>query len=219
MTSIKVDRRVRRWAEQRWLTDATLRASGVELASKATAGGIDSVGDFQAVASRIKKFDDMHRELAAQARKREAKAVAFEKQDRPVSARESYIIASLLWSAAQWPLFEINDDYTVYEEAMNRTYGRFIRLMDRPIERIEIPFAGKSLPGYLHLPHVPAVGERFPVVIAIGGLDTNKETQVAIYGDRCLARGMAVFAYDGRSHAAESCPAILQTAADVHGGP
>ncbi|HTI88588.1 MAG TPA: alpha/beta hydrolase [Alphaproteobacteria bacterium] len=197
MTSIKVDRRVRRWAEQRWLTDATLRASGVELASKATAGGVDSIGDFQSVARRIKKFDDMHRELAAQARKREARAAAFEQQDRPVSARESYIIASLLWSAAQWPLFEINDDYTAYEEAMNRTYGRFVRLMDRPIERIEIPFGGKSLPGYLHLPHVPAVGERFPLVIAIGGLDTNKETQVAIYGDRCLARGMAVFAYDG----------------------
>jgi dienelactone hydrolase len=216
MTSIKVDRRVRRWAEQRWLTDATLKASGVELASKAFAGGIDAVGDFQAVARRIKKFDDMHRELAAQARKREARAAAFEKQDRPESARESYIIAALLWSAAQWPLFDINDDYTAYEQAMNRTYERFVALMDRPIERIEVSFAGTSLPGYLHLPRVPAPGERFPLVIAIGGLDTNKETQVAIYGDRCLARGMAVFAFDGPGQGEAIARGIFVTP-DNHG--
>ena len=197
MTSVKVDRRVKRWAEQRWLTDATVRTAGVEFAPKATAGGAESLAEFQAVARRIRKFDDTHRELAAQARKREAKALAFERDKRTVAARESYLIASLLWGAAQWPLFEVNGLYRTYEERMNHCYLRFIRFMARPIERIEFPFQNKSLPGYLHLPWKPEKGEKFPAVLAIGGLDTNKETQVAIYGDRCLERGMAVLAIDG----------------------
>lgn len=179
------------------MVDATIKTAGIEFAPKAAAGGAEALAEFQAVARRVGKFDDMHRELAAQARKREAKAVAFEQHGRSVSARESYLIASLLWSAAQWPLFEVNPSYMAYEEGMNRTYRKFIQHMDRPIERVEIPFGDKSLPGYLHLPSPPKSGERFPVILAIGGLDTNKETQVSMYGDRCLTRGMAVLAIDG----------------------
>jgi dipeptidyl aminopeptidase/acylaminoacyl peptidase len=197
VTSANVDRRVRRWGEQRWMIDATIKTSGVEFAPKAAAGGHESLAEFQTVARRIRKFDDMHRELAAQARKRETKALAFEREERFVAARESYLIASLLWSAAQWPLFEVNDFYRMYEERMNDAYQRFIRYAPRPIERIELPFGSTSLPGYLHLPRAPAGGEHFPAIIAIGGLDTNKETQVGIYGDRFLERGIAVFAIDG----------------------
>lgn len=188
---------MRRWAEQRWLIDATIKTSGVEFAPKAAAGGHEALSEFQAVARRIRKFDDMHRELAAQARKREARALAFEREERFVAARESYLLSALLWSAAQWPLFEVNELYHAYEERMNDTYQRFIRYAGRPIERVELPFGGHSLPGYLHLPRTPITGERFPAILAIGGLDTNKETQVSIYGDRFLERGIAIFAIDG----------------------
>src|SRR5205823_6322024 len=102
-----------------------------------------------------------------------------------------------LWSAAIWPLFELNETAASYERRMILCYGKFASLMDRPVERVEIPFAGKSLPAWLHLPHRQATDERFPAVLVIGGLDTNKEIQVALHGDRLLARGMAVLALDG----------------------
>jgi dienelactone hydrolase len=188
---------VRRWAEQRWLIDQSVRTSGVEVAPKAAAGGLDAMADFQAAVRRMRGFDDIDREFAAQARKRQAKAAAFEQDGRRNSAGESYFIAALLWSAAIWPLFEVTDTADAYEHQMNDCYDKHIACSDRPIARVEIPFAGKSLPAYLHLPHLPAPGEKFPCLIAIGGLDTNKETQVALYGDRALVRGMAVLALDG----------------------
>jgi pimeloyl-ACP methyl ester carboxylesterase len=197
VANLPIDKRVRRWGEQRWLIDANIRAQGVETTSKAIAGGPDSLADFQSAARRIKRFDDMDREFAAQARKRQARAEAFEADGRLVAARESYMTAALLWSAAQWPIFEINDTVLDYEEQMNHCYGRFMRHMNRPILRADVPFGDKILPAYLHLPYEPRAGERFPAVIAIGGLDGTKETMVFIYGDRYLERGMAVLALDG----------------------
>ena len=54
----------------------------------------------------------------------------------------------------------------------------------------------EAIPGWLHLP--PGYkGGRIPAVIAIPGMDSFKEIQVALYGDRFLNRGMAVLAIDG----------------------
>src|SRR5881227_2777557 len=51
-------------------------------------------------------------------------------------------------------------------------------------------------PAWFHLP--PGYnGGRIPAVIAIPGMDSFKEIQVALYGDRFLNRGMAVLAIDG----------------------
>ena len=216
MTSANVDSRVRRWAEQRWMIDHGVRTAGIEFAPKAAAGGIEAMSDFQAAVRRMRSFDDIDRELAAQARKREAKAAAYATEHRVESARESYFIAALLWSAAIWPLFEVNEAAETYEARMNECYSRFIAHMDRPIERVEIPFAGKSLPAYLHLPREPAPGERFACLLAIGGLDTNKETQVALYGDRALARGMAVLALDGPGQGEAIARGLFVTASN-HG--
>ena len=59
-----------------------------------------------------------------------------------------------------------------------------------------MPFADKAIPAWLHLP-VGYAGGRIPAVIAIPGMDSFKEMQVALYGDRFLNRGMAVLAIDG----------------------
>ncbi|HXQ53564.1 MAG TPA: alpha/beta hydrolase, partial [Stellaceae bacterium] len=56
---------------------------------------------------------------------------------------------------------------------------------------------GRSLPAYLHLPRKPTSGEKFPCVMAIGGMDGTKENSAAMYGDKLLERGIAIFAVDG----------------------
>jgi dienelactone hydrolase len=146
---------------------------------------------------RVRKFADMHREFAAAARRRESTAEAVEKQGRLVSARESYVIAAMLYSAARWPIFENNAMTIGYNSRMVACYDKFAAHMNRPVERIEIPFQGKVLPGYLHLPHKPAPGEKFPLAIGIDGMDGSKEIMCSMYGDKFIERGMAHFIYDG----------------------
>ncbi len=202
MTSAKVGQRMKRWGEQRWILDAVIATVGPEwdqarLAAKARPGGREAAGEFRLAGSRMKKFDDIAREFAASARRREAKANALADQGRMVSAGESYIIASLLWASARWPIFEVNDEILGYEDRMNSCYDKFIAFASHPIERVELPFGDKSLPAFFHLPHKPKSGEKFPAILIIGGMDGSKENMVSIYGDPLLSRGMAVLALDG----------------------
>jgi dienelactone hydrolase len=202
MMRAKTEQMVKRWKEQRWLMDSIIQAVGMEwdqprLGYTMYPAGPDAVADFRTVGMRVKKFADMHREFAAAARRRELKAENFEKQGRLVSARESYFIAAMLYSAARWPIFENNPTSIDYNTRMVNCYDKFAAFMNRPIERIEVPFAGKVLPGYLHLPRDPKPGEKFPLVIGIDGMDGSKEIMCSMYGDKFIERGMANFIYDG----------------------
>ena len=196
------EKKMKRWAEQRWILDAIVQSVGMEwdqprLGYTLFPCGPDAIGDFRMVGMRVKKFSDMHRELAGAARRRETKARAFEEQGREVSARESYFIASLLYSAARWPIFEASDLHIDYNTRMVACYDKYIEYAPRPIERVEIPFEGGVLPGYLALPNIPKEGEKFPCCIGIDGMDGSKEIMCSMYGDKMLERGMASFVYDG----------------------
>ena len=200
----KTESRVKRWSDQRWVVDTIIQAVGMEwdqprLRYTLYPCGPDAIGDFQTVSQRVKKFSDMHREFAAAAQRRESKAEAFKKEGRIVSARESFFIASLLWSSARWPIFENNDKSVEYNDRMVACYNQFAKYAPRPVERVEIPFGnrGKSLPGYLHLPHAPAPNEKFPCVLSVDGMDASKEIMCSMYGDKFLERGIANFVYDG----------------------
>lgn len=204
MMRARTEQRVKRWNDQRWVIDSVIQAVGVEwdqprLAYTLYPCGPDGTGDFRTVGMRVRKFADLHREFAAAARRREIKAEGFEAQHRLVAARESYFIAALLWSAARWPIFENNEKSIHYNARMVVCYDKFAQYASRPVRRIEIPFggAGKSLPGYLHLPREPKRGEKFPCVISVDGMDGSKEIMCSMYGDKFLERGIANFIYDG----------------------
>jgi fermentation-respiration switch protein FrsA (DUF1100 family) len=202
----KADGLMKRWQEQRWLLDTVIRTVGVEwdqprLAYMAAPAGPEAFGEFRLVGERVKKVADIDREFARGAVRREARAEAYEAADRPVAARESYLIAALLWASARWPIFEVNDRLLFLEERMNECYAKYAEHAAHPISRVKIPFDGKVLPAYMHLPHEPADGERFPCVISIPGMDSCKENGVSMYGDALLERGIAVLAVDGPGQA------------------
>ncbi len=181
MMRAKTEQKVKRWKDQRWLIDTVIQAVGMEwdqprLNYTMYPAGVDAIGDFRTVGTRVRKFADMHREFAAAGHRREIKAQGFEKQGRTVSARESYFIAALLYSAARWPIFENNEKSIAYNERMVACYDKFAAMMNRPVIRVEVPFGDKSLPGYLHLPHEPKPGERFPVTIGIDGMDAPRKS-------------------------------------------
>jgi dienelactone hydrolase len=191
----------RRWTEQRWALDNIIQANGMDwdqprsLYLSGPCGPL-AAGDFAAVRQRIVKYADAAPAFEAMARKREGLAVAAEKAGNPVTARENYFIASVHWGAAQWPLDQNNAQNLMYNARKRECFGKYAKLADHRVEEAWIPVLGKKIPAWFHLP--PGYqGGRIPVVIAVPGMDTFKEIQVAMYGDRFLSRGIAVLSIDG----------------------
>ena len=196
-----VERRMKRWQEQRWLLDAVVRIIGPEwdqgrLASIVRAGGSEATADTTAARNRIHKFDDISRELARVAARRERTADGYLEAGHLVSARESYFIAALLYGTAQWPIFADTEENQRLNGKKLECYTRYAQYAEHEVKRAEIPLNGKTIPGWLHLPRDRAVG-RVPCIISIPGMDSFKEGRVAQYGDKLLERGIAVLAIDG----------------------
>jgi fermentation-respiration switch protein FrsA (DUF1100 family) len=194
-------RKMKRWQEQRWLLDATVQTLGLEwdqarIAYTLGPCGPDATGDFNTIRSRVHKYNDIAREYTRAAVRREKMARQFEVDGHAIAARESYFIAALLYGSAQWPIFAVTRENLALNEKKAAAYAKYIELADHEIREVEVPFGGKSLPGYLHLPLRRGPG-KLPAVWAIGGMDSIKEIGVALYGDKLLERGIAVLALEG----------------------
>jgi Esterase FrsA-like len=189
----------RRLREQRWLLEATIRQIGIDWdqgRSRYTAypAGPDAEPDFARVRERVRKLGDIHREFSAAAARRERLSEEAENEGRVVEAREHAFVASILWGNAQWPLFGNSPRVLWLGDRKTACYDRFIRHAPHPVRRVEVPFGDASLPGILHLPRTGDAP--FPLFIQIGGMDSFKEHQVALYGDKVLERGMAKLAIE-----------------------
>jgi len=193
--------RVRRFDEQRWLLDNIVRANGIDWDQPrslylSAPCGVEANADFAGIRERVKKMADIGPAFEAVARRREAKARAAETAGHLVTARDNYFMAAIHFGAAQWPHDENNEANIALNNKKRECYRKYAALADHRVEEAWIPFAGKAIPAWLHLPS-GYDGGRLPAVITIPGMDSFKEMQVALYGDRFLARGMAVLAIDG----------------------
>jgi dienelactone hydrolase len=192
---------VRRFDEQRWLIDNIIRANGIDWDQPRSLYihlpcGIEANADFAGIRERVKKMADIGPAFAAVARRREAKANAAAQADRKVTARDNFFMAAVHWGAAQWPYDENDETNIAYNNKKRECYAKYATLADHHVEAVWVPFKDKAIPAWLHLPPGYS-GGRLPVVIAIPGMDSYKEIQVALYGDKYLNRGMAVLAIDG----------------------
>lgn len=199
--SAKIERRMKRWQEQRWILDNIIKMVGVEWDQNRigyTLGpcGPEATFDFIGVRTRVQKFSDISREFGRAAARREALAGRFEEEGRTVAARESFFIASLLYGSAQWPIFENSPENIAFNNKKVECYLKYAQYADHEVRRVEIPFGGKSLPGYLHLPN-KRPSAKLPCILAIDGMDGFKEMMHSLYGDRFLERGIASLAIDG----------------------
>jgi len=199
--SAKTEKRMKRWKEQRWILDNIINTVGIEWDQNRigyTLGpcGPEATSDFMGVRARVHKFNDIAREFGRAAARREALARRFEEEGRTVAARESFFIASLLYGSAQWPIFENSPENIGFNNKKVDCYSKYARYSDHEVRRVEIPFAGKSLPAYLHLP-VKRPSGKLPSILSIDGMDGFKEMLHSLYGDRFLERGIACLAIDG----------------------
>ncbi len=192
---------VRRFNAQRWLLDNVIRANGIDWDQPRSLYlnapcGIEANADFAGIRERVKKMADIGPAFATVARRREAKAKAAQAEGHLVTARDNYFMAAIHWGAAQWPYDQNDEPNIALNEKKRECYAAYATLADHRVEAAWIPFRGKAIPAWFHLP--PGYqGGRVPVVISVPGMDSFKEMAVALYGDRWLNRGIAVLAIDG----------------------
>jgi dienelactone hydrolase len=192
----------RRWTEQRWLLDNTIRSVGMDWDQPRSVYlsapcGPQAAADFAAVRARIQKYADAAPAFEAAAKRREGVAKAALEAGDTVTARENYFTAAIHWGAAQWPIDENNAQNQLYNTRKRECYGAYAKLAEHRVEEAWIPMpSGLRLPAWFHLPPRYA-GGKVPVVISVPGMDSFKEMGVSMYGDRWLERGLAVLAIDG----------------------
>ncbi len=95
---------------------------------------------------------------------------------------QHFVVPAL--SARRWEL------YAKCRECAERLYA----LMDYPIELVEIPFEGGSIPGVLYL---QGDNKPTPTVVFIPGMDNTKENYPNPLDNEMHMRGMNVLAIDG----------------------
>jgi hypothetical protein len=182
----------RRWVEQRWLIDNIIRSVGIDWDQPRSISynapcGAEANADFAAIRERVKKYADISPAFETAARRREARARAAEDAQECVTARQNYFIAAVQYAAAQWPHDENSDKNVSLNQRKRECYSNYAKYAERKVEAAWIPFQGRALPGWFHLPP-DYKGGRIPAVVSIPGMDGFKEASVAMYGDRWLSR-------------------------------
>jgi pimeloyl-ACP methyl ester carboxylesterase len=121
-----------------------------------------------------------------------ALASAAERAGSGASAGDGYLRASL---CAHWgSLYAQGDERTSAHRRSLELYRAGLVHYDPPAQVVEVPFEGDVLPGYLRRP--AGFASPVPVVLMVGGADTNKE-ELHHWGTEITRRGMAVLPFDG----------------------
>jgi dienelactone hydrolase len=191
----------KRFSEQRWTIDNIIRANGIDWDQPrsiylSSPCGVEANADFAAIRARVQKMADIGPAFESTAKRREAKARAAEAEGNLVTARDNWYMAAIHYGAAEWPYDDSGTQHMELHKKKRECFGSYARLADHRIEAVSIPFKGKSIPGWFHLPPGYGVG-KVPVVIAIPGMDSFKEINVALANDRWMQRGVAVLSIDG----------------------
>jgi esterase FrsA len=110
----------------------------------------------------------------------------------PAEADANFIKAWRLYYFGQWPAPTSAGKQAAYRRAID-AYLQHARYFDPPLEVVRIPYGAYEIVGYLRL---PANAPRpVPLVLAISGLDSRKETVAETYA-AALPQGIGFFAVD-----------------------
>ena len=124
------------------------------------------------------------------------KAAQAEKAGDAQNAKENYLRAYQYYRLARYPTINSDGKKQAYRKSQEMLF-KASQFFDSPLERVEIPFSGKTGEGnkivaYLRLPKKGSAP--FPVLVSWGGIDGFKEEQL---NDPALAHGLATCAIDG----------------------
>jgi dienelactone hydrolase len=191
----------KRFAEQRWALDNIIRANGIDWDQPrslylSAPCGVEANADFAAIRARVQKMADIGPAFESTAKRREAKARDAETENNLVTARDNWYMAAIHYGAAEWPYDDSGKQHIDLHKKKRECFSNYARLADHKIEAVSIPFKEKAIPAWFHLPPGYS-GGKVPVIIVVPGMDSFKETSVALANDRWMQRGVAVLAIDG----------------------
>src|SRR4051812_45030160 len=109
--------------------------------------------------------------------------------------RANYLRAWRLYYFAQWPVASSPGKKAAYQKALD-AFVKSTQSFDPPLEVVRIPFEGKEIVGYLRLPRGAAAATPAPLILAVSGLDSRKETMADSY-NAIIEHGVGFFAVDG----------------------
>lgn len=123
--------------------------------------------------------------------KYEALGAELEEQGKKEEAGAVYYLAYEYYRIGRYPVPSSPQKMVCYQGVL-RTFLKAAPTMEPPLERVEIPFEGKKVVGYLQ---VPKGANRPPVVMHWGGVDGWKEDR-RTNSDALLNAGIACFTID-----------------------
>jgi len=172
----------------------TLRAAGF-----ARDGGAD-LGEILSTAREIPDGDEdaWLRAWQATAERVGALGEASRAAGHRVSAREALLRASNYYRTAEFFRRAQPADDPLVKDLSQRSraaFGAAIELFDTPVERVEIPYEGTTLPGYLFL--ADDTGAPRPTLVYVNGYDSTAEEAWFVVGASGVRRGYHVLAVDG----------------------
>lgn len=164
----------------------------------ATYGGAD-FGECLTTAERVGAgtVDDWHREWTATADRVAGIGDESAARRHPVSAREAYLRASTYYRTAYFPLFgePVDPRLTAAAEREGEVFRRAAALLDPPVQALEIPFEGGSLPAYLVT--VDDSGRPRPTMLHTNGYDSNVQEMYLAHAPAAARRGYNCLLFDG----------------------
>lgn len=154
--------------------------------------GVDPF-DLERMVAHIDRWEDWCAVWSDEASKHEQQARKAGDRGFPETEAECYLRAAIYYHYGKHYFLVDEQQYTHAHENMLRCYAAASHNTDPPMVRIEFPFDGKYLPGYLRRPSASA---RPPVAVILPGLDAAKE-ELHAWSDAFLRRGVATVTLDG----------------------
>ncbi len=115
-----------------------------------------------------------------------------------VSGRTTLLRASTYYdhASAQSPGSKDPSRYTSLWEQHRKCWDRAVEIFETPVEKVQIPYEGTTLEGYLFTPPSASMAPR-PTVILNNGSDGPVISQWAMGGRAAIARGWNAITFDG----------------------
>jgi esterase FrsA len=110
----------------------------------------------------------------------------------PARADADHVRAWRLYYFAQWPVPSSAGKQAAYRKALE-AYALHAAALDPKVEIVHIPFEDGEITGYLRLPK--DMSSPVPLILAISGLDSRKETVAETY-NAIIPSGVGYFAVD-----------------------
>ena len=151
--------------------------------------------DLKEVNEKIKCVDEVPKENIRMAKRMEKLAKKEEGKGHPETALDYYYRAVLFYVNAAWGIFDSDDAELIWlTDRIHSDFDKVIQYNWYPMERVEIPFEGKSIPAILSL--TPS-RKKAPTVIYVPGMDLHKENGINYLNNPFIRRGMNSLALDG----------------------